>query len=305
MGRAKFLSLVARRGIVSFLGIRKVKPKNLVGIRTDEEPKTNREKVIGDVCSRLNIQRAPKPKSLVVSLFENKQETYPPIEEVQRFHFNRYKYPVTQDELDAVPGLIPCSPIGVVTPNTPYIQSLQELKGVQSNLYSLAIETRMTTRRPIYKCEFFTLSFYPESSFVGRIRKSKPAILFSFDQTSLFNNPDAMAQLKGCNIGIDTVKFHPFSLSVHRTKTTKFYRKTFFKYCMENNMREKYDGVYKFHLFIRPVTTADFVRLDRCIAEALQSLRGHKGPFEPDPKGRLDERRISAVCKTYGLPPLK
>ncbi|KAG7904687.1 hypothetical protein KL907_003563 [Ogataea polymorpha] len=285
------------RALVKFLGTVEVDTGKLVA-RANEELGLALDKVFG----RLGIKRERPNLVAEVSKFETISHKYEPIHKVPWFHFDPKKYEISQQDLDRASGQVPDSPLGYVTKDTPIAENYQQLRGVQASLYSIAMDTHIGRIRPAYKCDYFALTYYPESYYMGQIRKSRPGVMLQFDNNAFLNTHASRGVKLANNVSKDAANYYPFILSVHRTKTSKFYRKTFFKHFTANNMIEKWDGLYRFQLYLRPVLNQDFENLEFHIRKSLEYVRRYEAA--PEPKARMDWAKINSVSEVYGLPPL-
>ncbi|KAG7845369.1 hypothetical protein KL941_003215 [Ogataea angusta] len=285
------------RALVKFIGTTKVDTGKYVPLG-NEKMDSALEKVFG----QLGLRRERPSPVAEVAKFETISHEYEPIQKVPWFRFDPKKYRISQQDLDNAPAQVPDSPLGYVTKDTPFAANYQELRGVQASLYSIGMDTRIGHIRPAYKCEFFTLTFYPESYYMGQIRKSRPGVMLQYDNSTFLNTPASRRVKIGKTLSKDAANYYPFILSVHRTKTSKFYRKTFFEHFTANNMIEQWDGLYRFQLYVRPVLNTDFENLEFHIQKSLEYVRRHRAA--PEPKARMDWKKINSVSKVYGLPPL-
>ncbi|ESX02817.1 hypothetical protein KL918_002411 [Ogataea parapolymorpha] len=285
------------RALVKFLGTAKVDMGKFV-TRGNEEVGLALDRVFG----QLGLKRERPNLVAEVAKFETVSHKYEPIQKVPWFHFDPKKYIITQQDLDSAPGQVPDSPLGYVTKDTPIAANYQELRGVQSSLYSMAMDTRIGRVKPVYKCDYFALTYYPKSYYMGQIRKSRPGVMLQFDNHAFLNTLASRRVKIDKNLSKDAANYYPFILSVHRTKTSKFYRKTFFEHFTANNMIEKWDGLYRFQLYLRPVLKKDFENLEFHIRKSLEYVRRCRA--SPEPKARMDWTKINSVSEVYGLPPL-
>ncbi|KAG7796744.1 hypothetical protein KL929_003251 [Ogataea haglerorum] len=285
------------RASVSFLGTTRVDIGKFVPLRNEKV-----ELALDKVFRQLGLKWERPNLVAEVAKFKRIPHEYKPIQKVQWFHFDPKKYNISQQDLDKAPGQVPDSPLGYVTKDTPIAANYQELRGVQATLCSIAMETHIGHIKPAYRCDYFTLWYYPESYYMGQIRKSRPGLMLQYDNNAFLNTLASRGVKFGKTLSKDAAGYYPFILSVHRTKTSKFYRKTFFEHFTANKMIDQWDGLYRFQLYLRPVLKKDFENLEFHIQKSLEYVRRYRAA--PEPKARLDWKKIDSVSRLYGLPPL-
>ncbi|CDK24824.1 unnamed protein product [Kuraishia capsulata CBS 1993] len=270
---------------------------------TARVPKKKFQDVSNDVLQRMNSNfrlHNTITESLKTPTFTRRVESdrsSPP--ELPRVKFSFQKYRITAQEMKKPIVMPPESTTNPVTEKNPPAQCSADIKGINGVLYRMASVRRFYGYK-VLESGWFGMSYYPPHSFVGALRKSKPALVFQFDTSTYLNSKQLKRGLTNLPLK------HPFQFEVHRKKTRQLYRKLFWKAFSD---LKGIDGVYFVRLSIAPNPRA-ISQVRESLTKAVQmtldktwsyKMNRHFEKNDVNPNWKAINRRAVAA----GMPALK
>lgn len=210
---------------------------------------------------------------LDVTLYDSEKRTMkaPNIVPIPKFTFNSNDFPLTTEEVRSAPSEFPESRYPIVNiKKHPICKDYRELKGPNSDLYTLAILRGLGKQKSLYKCKWFSLNYWHSTTYLGKILKSRPGIMILCHNWNIFNSN---SQITGNVPASIQNKSYPFKFSVYRAKLRKIIRKHFLDIYLQNpKLAANYDGFYRFSCTLYPRTDDDLQDLIKNIKIALNKL---------------------------------
>lgn len=186
---------------------------------------------------------------------------------IKKFVFDAKKYKISETELENAPYEFPDSTVPLVSSNTKVCTDYKQLKGVNNDLYIIAILKGISKKKAIYRCDWFTLTYWHSTSYFGQITKSKPGVMVQCQSTTSFNSKKPV---KGEIPTILLNRAHPFKFAVYRTRMKKLLRMKFMNIFNDNEtLRQKYHGLFRFYTYIYPETEEDIKKFEADLEKAL------------------------------------
>ncbi|QPG76558.1 hypothetical protein FOA43_003948 [Brettanomyces nanus] len=229
-----------------------------------------------------------------------------PITPVPHFTFKAEEYPITQEELDRAPYILPESRYGYVTSETPRCQNASKLKGVNQELYKIGLGAGVAKSKAVYKCKYFALSYWHPSHYLGKVRKSKPALLILVNNSSIMNTHGIKEHIPADMQS----SFHPFKLSFNRNLYRKLLKSSFMKlYLADNALVKNWDGLYRFSCDLFPVNDVEKAEFEYHLKSALSKVKRLDINMLKEDGKHADKSipwyKVAKVCRKFNLPLLK
>ncbi len=232
---------------------------------------------IAQVCSLLMIKH--KRKTIMVDQSIELVHYRPPLDtlndirpilNVPNFTFNADDYPINEGELEKAKWKLTNNVFDSVNNRTPICQKPEDLKGVDTALFRLAMVYGAAKSPYVYKCPYFFVRYWPSYHFMARIRKSRPALHITFGEPALLNIPG----LKSKSVGDMENSIRPFKLSVYRSKFRKLLREKFMeKFCHDGTLMKHWDGLYWFSSQSYPRSKDQLVEFNKHVDLALEHVK--------------------------------
>lgn len=142
-----------------------------------------------------------------------------------------------------------------ITPNSPFVKTPQEIKGVYSPFVQHAYEYCAAYTAPVlHRCRLFDGTYYPPWHIISVGRKSRPAIFFIHRGEKYNGNEPEIKQTAD-----DLNSKVPTDYAVWRNYVRRQYRNVFFD--VFNADRTNVDGVYQLKTIVVPEGGEDLVEM--------------------------------------------
>ena len=199
-----------------------------------------------------------------------KKQEIPKYTPIRKFSFNNEDFPISATKLKYAPSEFPESRYPIVKRDTPICTDFRQLKGPNSDLYTLAVLRGITRQKSLYKCKWFTFNYWHSSTYLGRILKSRPGIMLVCHNFNIFNSN---VEIKGNIPSSIQNSSYPFKFSVYRTKMRKLLRKHFMElYLRDEQFAKTFDGFYRFSCVLYPLTDRELEDFIQHIALCLEKV---------------------------------
>lgn len=199
-----------------------------------------------------------------------KKQEIPKYTPIRKFSFNNEDFPISATKLKYAPSEFPESRYPIVKKDTPICTDFRQLKGPNSDLYTLAVLRGITRQKSLYKCKWFTFNYWHSTTYLGRILKSRPGIMLVCHNFNIFNSN---VEIKGNIPSSMQNSSYPFKFSVYRTKMRKLLRKHFMElYLRDEQFAKTFDGFYKFSCVLFPLTDGELEDFAQHIALCLEKV---------------------------------
>lgn len=203
-------------------------------------------------CKSREIPLLTYPDELKKRLGKKFFTKYTPI---PRFSFNIEDFPISATEMKYASSEFPESRYPIVKNNAPICTNFKEMKGPNSDLYTLAVLRGVTKQKSLHKCKWFTFNYWHSDTYLGKILKSRPGMMVICHNFNIFNNTTI---IKGNIPSSMQNTSYPFKFSVYRTKLRKLLRKHFMElYLRDEAFANMFDGFYRFSCTLYPLTESD------------------------------------------------
>lgn len=206
----------------------------------------------------------------LISVKSPKNVELPPVTPIGRFQINDSDFEITPEELENAPYEFPDSTTSLITKDTPICTDYTKLKGVNNDLYAIGQLKGLGRKKPIYKCEWFTLTYWHTSSYFGHIMKSRPGVMVQCHNTNLFNSKTAIKGNVPTNL---QNRSHPFKFAVYRTRMKKILRKLFLNiFLKDEKLKQDYTGFFRFSSYLYPENKSDLKSFEENMFKALKRV---------------------------------
>lgn len=200
----------------------------------------------------------------------SKTVMFPEVTSIGKYKFDPSKYPIPEKELSNAPYEFPDSIIPLVSKETPLCTNYKQLKGVNNDLYVVGQLKGIGKKKPVYKCEWFSLTYWHSSSYFGQITKSKPGVMVQCHNINVFNSK---TPITGEVPSIILNRSYPFKYAVYRTRMKKLLREKFLNMFLQiDKLNQNYTGLFRFYSYLYPESKDDVKGFEEHLSRALQRV---------------------------------
>lgn len=194
----------------------------------------------------------------------------PHFEPIKKFKLKSEDFLISDKELKQAKTSFPDSRFSIIKNDEPLFKEYTQLKGPNSDLYTIGLLNGLTKQKHLYKCKWFTFNYWHSNTYMGQIVKSRPGIMIICHNANIFNLD---SKISGNIPSTIQNSSYPFKSSVYRSKLRKLVRKMFLElYLEDEGFAETFDGFYRFSFTLYPQTGEDQDDLRANIKASLNKL---------------------------------
>lgn len=197
----------------------------------------------------------------------------PDFEPIKKFKFKSKSFSISNKELKQAKSEFPDSKFSIVKKDEPLCEDYTQLKGPNSDLYTIGLLNGFTKQKCVHKCTWFTFNYWHSNTYMGQIVKSRPGVMIICHNVNIFN---VDSKINGNIPNSIQNSSYPFKSSVYRSKLRKLVRKIFIElYLKDKDFAETFDGLYRFSFTLYPETERDIDDLKENIKICLNKLSNY------------------------------